>query len=203
MRLLDRLPRIAACALAAGLIAPAARAFDSSAVPVSPDTARILDAIDKGRKERTPADRAAARRLNAEGDRAYRKRDYRAAFTAYANSYPNHPNAYAYIMAGDAHWRAVVQAHPATPASQPPACSLDNTRFAKDLASDLAQHHEVGLALAARENDRRFMQSSVYRRARESDACLQGLAQRYQAESPQACVDVARLRTCLGTPLIR
>jgi hypothetical protein len=197
-------PHIAACVLAAGLLAPpVARA---SGPAVSADTARILDAIEAGRSQRTPADRQAARRLNAEGDRAYRKGDYRAAFTAYANSYPNRPNAYAYIMAGDAHWRAVVQ-HQASPAdaaaSAPATCSLDNSRFARDLATDLAQHHEVGLALAAREKDRRFMRSSVYRRARESSACLQGLVRDYQRESPQACVDVDRLRRCLGTPLVK
>ncbi|HEX6705104.1 MAG TPA: hypothetical protein VF169_10120 [Albitalea sp.] len=191
------LPRIAACTLVASLL-QGVHAFDVSVAPVSPDTARILEAIDKSRSERTPADRQAARRLNAQGDRAYRKRDYRAAFTAYANSYPNQPGAYAYIMAGDAHWRAVVQAQHATP-----ACALDNSHFAKDLSTDLAQHHEVGLALAARENDRSFMRSAVYRRARESSVCLQALAQHYQAESPQACVDVARLRRCLGAPLIK
>ena len=32
--------------------------------------------------------------------RKIKKRDYRAAYTAYSNSYPNFPNAYAYLMAG-------------------------------------------------------------------------------------------------------
>ena len=178
----------------------------ASDTPVSPDTARILDAIEKSRSKRTPADLDAARVLNALGDRAYKKRNYGAAFTAYSNSYPNHPNARAYIMTGDAHWRGVVryqELEARKRAHGRPPCSWDNSYFAHDLALDVAQHHEVGLALAARENDRRFMQSALYRRARESAACLQAMARHYEAEPPAACVDVARLRRCLGSPLIK
>jgi hypothetical protein len=177
-----------------------------SSPPLSPDTARILDAIEQGRGRQTADDQAAARRLNAEGDRAYRKRDYRAAFKAYANAYPNHPDAYAYIMAGDTRWRQVLQHHQAqagAASAAQPACSLDNTHFARDLATDLAQHHQVGLALASRGNDPRFGQSALVRRARESAQCLQALAQRYAQQPPSACVDLEQLGRCLGEPLVR
>jgi hypothetical protein len=196
--------RIAACLVV--LAAPWAPAGQASVPPLPQDTARILDGIEKSRGERTPADLQAARRLNAQGDRAYRKQDYRAAFRAYANAYPNHPDAHAYILAGDARWRQVVQHHqaqPRMPPQEPPACRLDNQHFARDLSMDLAQHHQVGLALAERDQDRRFAQSALYRRARESATCLQALAQRYKAEPPSACVDVGELSRCLGAPLLK
>lgn len=174
--------------------------------PALPQTVRILDRIEQSRNKRTPADMEAARSLNAQGDRAYRKRNYSAAFSAYSNSYPNHPNAYAYIMTGDAYWRRVVQSLEAeahSSVSGQPACSEDNNNFAGALALDVAQHHEVGLALAVRENDRRLMQSTLYRRARESATCLQSMARQYEAKPRSACVDVAQLRSCLGIPLIK
>jgi hypothetical protein len=61
----------------------------------------------------------------------------------------------------------------------------------------------VGLALAARDNDRRFLKSTVYRRAQESAACLQDLAKHYETEAPATCVDLEQLRRCLGAPLIK
>ena len=170
------------------------------------DTTRLIDNIEKIRRERTPADAEAARRLNADGDRAYKQRRYTEAFTAYSNSYPNAPNAYAYIMAGDAHWRGVVQYHAAEgrpPAQGKPTCRLDNSYFAHDLAMDVAQHQSVGLTLAAHDHDQRFLASALYRRARESTACLQALAHHYEAEPHSACVDLGRLRNCLGAPLIK
>jgi hypothetical protein len=172
----------------------------------SAETTRLIDTIEKRRSELTPADLQAAHRLNADGDWAYRRRDYTAAFTAYANSYPNAPNAYAYIMAGDANWRGVLQHHTQelrAPADGGPICRLDNSHFAHDLALDVAQHQAVGLALAARDNDRRFLKSTVHRRAQESTACLQDLAQHYESEAPTVCVDLDQLRRCLGAPLIK
>jgi hypothetical protein len=195
---------VASCLLLAGSIwVSGARA---SELQESPDTARLIDTIEKNRSALTPADLQAARRLNAEGDRAYKRQRYRAAFTAYANSYPNAPTAHAYIMAGDSHWRDVVQYQ--AQKSRPPAqegrrCRLDNSHFAHDLAADVAQHQAVGLALAARDNDRRFLDSTLYRRARESTACLQAMAQHYAAEPPTSCIDLDRLRRCLGAPLIK
>ena len=124
--------------------APVVHASDA---PRSSDTTRLIDRIEKSRSGQTPADLSAARRLNADGDRAYKQRNYRAAFTAYSNSYPNSPNAYAYIMAGDAYWRGVVQYHEREarkPADGDAGCRVDNSHFAHDLATDVAQHHAVG-----------------------------------------------------------
>jgi hypothetical protein len=197
-------PSIAAlCLLLSGSAgALPARASDRQQ---SPDTAKLIDAIEKRRANATRADLDAARHLNAEGDRAYRRKDYPAAFTAYANSYPNAPTAYAYIMAGDAHWRSVLQyqTRKAAPADGGPVCRLDNSHFAHDLAADVERHQALGLALAARENDPRFLQSTLYRRAQESFACLQDMAQHYQSEAPTACVDLDWLRRCLGAPLVK
>lgn len=176
------------------------RAADTAA---SPDTARILEAIDQNAAARTAHDRQAARELNLQGDRAYRQRHYRAAFTAYSASYPNYPTPHAYILAGDAHWREVVH-HLQMQASEPTqACPLDNSHFAHDLAVDVAQHHEVGLALAEREHHARASEPPLYRRARTSAACLQGLAKQYESQPASTCVDLAALRQCLGAPLIR
>jgi hypothetical protein len=182
--------------LAGGLLlglAPATRAADAaasgSAVATSPEAS-------------TPADRKAARTLNLQGDRAYRQGHYRAAFTAYSNSYPNHPTVHAYLMSGDSHWRDVLQYQAAQP-RQPGACGLDNERFATDLASDLARHHDAGLELADRDPDPRVRRSTLVRRARASATCLHELATHYAAEPPTACVDLARLRRCLGAPLLR
>jgi len=194
----------ATCVFLSGLIG--ASAACASALKESPETTRLIETIEKRRNALTPADLRAARRLNADGDRAYRRRDYPAAFTAYANSYPNAPNAYAYIMAGDANWRGVVQHHMQqlrASADSGPICPLDNSHFAHDLAMDVAQHQAVGLTLAARDNDRRLLKSAVYRRARESTSCLQDLAQHYDAEAPAVCIDLDQLRRCLGAPLIK
>jgi len=196
-------PGITACMLAVGLLS--ASGMQASGTRSSPDTARILEAIEQSRARRTPADMKAARGLNADGDRAYKKRNYKAAFRAYANSYPNYPNAHAYILTGDAHWRAVVHYHESEArrlARDRLAC-VDNNDFASHLALDVAQHHEVGLALAIRESDQRFMQSTLYRRARESASCLRSMAQHYETLAPSACVDMERLRDCLGAPLIK
>ena len=204
---------IVACILLAGSAsAPLLCAFGQTE---SPDTRRILDNIKANRSKQTPADRAAARRLNSVGDRAYRRHHYGAAFTAYMNSYPNAPNAYAYIMAGDSHWRNVAQSHirPSSqiPSQTPPSCALDNHYFAHDLALDVAQNQEVGLALAAhddmhapdmRSKDLRVIDPAFYKRAQESTACLQTMAQHYETEPPSSCVDLEQLRKCLGAPLI-
>jgi len=192
---------IAVCLLAGG--SSMACLAQSPDFPLSPETAKTLAAIEQAR--RTPADARAARRLNIKGDSAYRKGDYAAAFTAFANSYPNDPNAYAYIMAGDANWRASVQYHQRAAGKSgrdPHACVMDNSHFAADLADDLARHYAVGLALAKREKDKSFLRSNVYRRARESASCLDALAREYQAMPPSACVDLTKLRQCLGPPLL-
>jgi hypothetical protein len=187
----------------------------------SPDTRRILDHIEANRSKQTPAGRAAARSLNSDGDRAYRRHHYGAAFTAYMNSYPNAPNAYAYIMAGDSHWRDIAQPriqpsshaqNSQTPAQTESSCRLDNHYFAHDLALDVAQNQAVGLALAShhdvhdpdvRDKDLRVIDPALYKRAQESTACLQAMAQHYETEPPSSCVDLEQLRKCLGPPLIK
>ena len=204
---LSRWTFIIACILFAGS-AGMARA---SGQTESPDTRRILNNIKANRAKQTPADRAAARRLNATGDRAYRRHHYGAAFTAYMNSYPNAPNAYAYIMAGDSHWRDIAQPHiqppSQTPAQTESSCRLDNHYFAHDLALDVAQNQAVGLALASQDDlhskDLRVIDPALYKRAQESTACLQAMAQHYETEPPTSCVDLERLRKCLGPPLIK
>jgi len=198
------LPRIAACVLTIGF--SSASGVPLSDPPGSAATERVLGWIETNRSQRTPADLAAARQLNAQGDRAYKRKHYDSAFTAYSNSYPNFPNAHAYIMSGDAHWRGVVKYHEVQARQQdggPQSCTLDNTHFAHDLALDVAQHHDVGVTLAMREHDQRFMQSALYRRARESAACLHDLAALYETQPPTACIDLSKLRACLGKPLIR
>lgn len=216
---LNRWMFIIACILFAGSAGmPIVRA---SGQTESPDTRRILDHIAANRSKQTPAGRAAARRLNSDGDRAYRRHHYGAAFTAYMNSYPNAPNAYAYIMAGDSHWRDIaqprIQPSSQTPAQTLPSCRLDNHYFAHDLALDVAQNQAVGLALAAHDdmhgpdghnpdmhnNALRVIDPLFYKRAQESTACLQAMAQHYETEPPTSCVDLERLRKCLGPPLIK
>jgi hypothetical protein len=177
----------------------------TSGQALSPDTKRILDGIAARQPKVTAADRAAAHKLNAEGDHAYRQRQYGAAFTAYMNSYPNTPNAYAYIMAGDAHWRDVLKHAQQSP--PPPhgtsGCPLDNAYFAHDLSSDLSQNQQVGLALADRHLPGASLSPGILHRAQEETACLQSMAQQYTFAPASSCVDLHRLEHCLGAPLIR
>jgi hypothetical protein len=186
-------------ALAASMVAFVTWAAD---LPGAQDTSRILEAIEKSRPTRTAADVRAAQQLNLDGDRDYKNHRYNAAFMAYANSYPNNPNSYAYIMAGDSHWRAIVRYHERQTTSKG-NCTLDNSHFVHDLAGDLAQHYEVGFALAQRDNDRTFSQSNLYARAHESSVCLKEMAQQYLDKPASDCVDVAQLRGCLGAPLVK
>lgn len=136
---------------------------------------------------------------------AYLKGNYRAALSAYSNSYPNYPTAHAYILAGDAHWRAALQlarsrATPAS-ASSPMACAPSNEHFPRDLLMDVQQHHDVGLALAARANGGRLPGDGLVQRARQSADCLRGMASRYESQPPSACVSPDALDACLGSPL--
>lgn len=172
-----------------------------------PQAQRILDEIARTDSRRSADDRRAARELNADGDRDYRKGRYHKAFMSYANSYPNYPNPYAYILSGDSHWRSVagVQAAsaPASTASDAASCRLDNKHFASDLRGDVVQHFQVGLALAAARKDTKFMATPLYRRAGAIEACLSAMADEYAAKPPSSCVDMAKLKSCLGEPLIK
>lgn len=158
----------------------------------------------------TAEDHRAAMRLNAQGDIAYKKHDYRSAFTAYSNSYPNYPNAYAYLMAGDSHWRALVKFHMESKSrplknsatQAPETCRIPNTHFVNDTKSELARHYDFGITLAVNQKDQKLLDSRLYRRARETSECLHALANDYASKSPQTCVEVEKLQQCIGSPLI-
>jgi hypothetical protein len=196
---------IASCASTLALCVIGLMGFASDS-PDEQDTNRILATIDATRSAKTASDLRAARHLNDDGDRAYRRHRYDDAFMAYANSYPNYPNAYAYVMAGDAHWRDVVryqELEGRRHAADHAGCNLDNSHFAHDLAGDLAQHYDVGLALAQRDKARVRGSAGLYARARESARCLKAMVQEYEAKPPEACIDLKQLRDCLGAPLIQ
>lgn len=175
--------------------------------PESANSRRILSFIDQAAPRRTDADRQAADRLNQEGDQAYMKGDYRAALSAYANSYPNYPTAHAYILAGDAHWRAVLKlarsraTAPSSAASSAVACSMSNEHFPRDLLMDVQQHHDIGLALSARANGGQLPDDAFVQQAGRSADCLRSLASRYETQSASACVSLEALEACLGSPL--
>jgi len=158
----------------------------------------MLGDIEASEPRRTADDKAAAKRLNADGDAEYRQGRYRQAFMNYVNSYPNYPNAYAYILSGDAHWRSVAGAKP----PEGGGCALENKYFSSDLRRDVVQHFQVGRLLASARQDAAFMATPVYRRGGEIEACLAGLADHYAAQPPSSCVDLGRLRACLGAPLL-
>ena len=170
----------------------------------SPDTARILQAIANHRARETSEDRAAAHRLNLKGDEAYRKGDYSAAFTAYSNSYPNAATAYAYLMAGDSDWRGrlAFSEKPRADATGSGACTLTNAYFAHDLSLDLSQHQQVGLALLSRDPREAGVNATLLSRARGETACLQSMAEQSSSLPHTSCVDLNRLRGCLGAPLL-
>lgn len=183
---------------------PQAASADGPAI--SAEAARALASIDADRGKRTAEDRRAAERLTAQGDRAYRKQDYDAAYRAYFDAYPNFPTAYAYLLAGDARWRSAVQyqeRRAGQPAPDGSTCLEANHRFARELTMDIANHYEVGLALAQRDSALRRRHPELAGRARESAACLQAVAAQAEAAAPHACVDIARLRACLGEPLLK
>ena len=117
----------------------------------------------------------------------------------YVNSYPNYPNAYAYILSGDAHWRSVAGAK----APEGGGCALENKYFSSDLRRDVVQHFQVGRLLAAVRQDAAFMATPVYRRGGEIEACLAALADAQAAQPPSSCVDLGRLQACLGEPLLK
>jgi hypothetical protein len=158
---------------------------------------RVLASARAAMARATAQDRDAARRLIRQGDRAYRQKHYAKAASAYDNAYPNAPMAYAYVMAGDAHWRDVLQAQAAAQEGTPSTCPLDNHFFPRDLRQGLSQQQTLGLALA----DPALRTSWWYRRAHRSTACLQDLAAQAERQAPGSCADLAGLRACLGAPL--
>lgn len=167
----------------------------------SADTQRILDSITAKQPQLKAADSAAARQRTAAGDRAYRRHQYGAAFQAYRDSYPNAASAYAYIMAGDAHWREVLQHARKTPAGE--TCRLKNTYFVHDLSLDLSQNQQVGLALLDRHFPGSALEPGFVRHVREETTCLQSMVEQYGAAHAASCVDLQQLERCLGAPLIQ
>lgn len=184
-----------------------AQSAEQSNTALPADTQRILSEIDRKAPKRSGADKRAAASLNREGERAYRKRNYDAARSAFSNSYPNFPTAFAYIMTGDSHWRAVLQfarTKPSSPnedSAEIQSCALSNKHFPHGLLMDLDQHHEVGLALAAKGNGGTLPTDPFLRRAQAVATCLRSLGMRHAALPPSSCVDLSALDDCLGAPL--
>lgn len=167
---------------------------------MSPDAARQFEVVAASRSTTKAGGKRAATSLNSDGDRAYRKGKYDEAFSSYSNSYPNFPNAHSYIMTGDAHWRGVVQFQEKS--SEAGAC-WSTPGFARALSLDLEQHYNMGFALAERDQDRDVLQSSLFKRAGESAVCLDELARDHRALPEGACIDLPRLKRCLGEPLLK
>jgi hypothetical protein len=195
-----------ACVAALAGMAGVPHVASADGPPISAEAARALANIESDRGKRSAEDRRAAERLTAEGDRAYRKQDYDAAYRAYFNAYPNFPTAYAYLLAGDARWRSAVQfqeRRAGQPAPDGSTCLEANHRFARELTMDVANHYEVGLALAQRDSAFRRKHPDLAGRARASASCLQAVAAQAETAAPRSCVDIPRLRACLGEPLLK
>ncbi|WP_343640345.1 hypothetical protein [Roseateles sp.] len=161
-----------------------------------------LVAYAAGPHASTDEDRRAAAALNQDGDRAYREGRFDKALKAYMNSYPNHPNAHAYLMAGDAYWRAVLAANQPPVAETPKdACPLSNTHFASDAQRSLEQHYRPGLALADKDDARNKGVAALYERSRAAAACLTGIQAKYAELPKTSCVDLREVASCIGDPL--
>jgi hypothetical protein len=105
--------------------------------------------IAESARHRTRADRAAARALIAQGNAAYRAGRFDEAHRDYDNAAANAPSAYAYIMTGDAHWRAALaSARQPGAAGEASTCRLQRLHFVDDLRLDLNQQYLIGLRLA-------------------------------------------------------
>ncbi|WP_148293618.1 hypothetical protein [Azospirillum sp. B4] len=201
-------PRRLATLAAALLLTGGAHAAGPSASPptgpgASPsmDTAARLALADAARQRQTPGEVSVARSLVAQGDRAYRRGDYGKAYAAYSSAYPNSPLPYAYVMASDAHWRAVVQAHAAARTKSGGRCEqVGGDRLAGDLSQSLEQELDFGLALAAHDKDGAFLDSPLAVRAGGIATCLRDLTQRLRAGGPR-CDDTRAIEHCLGVPL--
>ena len=182
--------------------------FAQAAATRQLSSAKEIDAkvagITKFARHRTRADRVAARERIAQADADYRAGRYDAAHRAYDDAAANNPSAYAFIMTGDAHWRAAVAF-----AQQPPAagnastCPIARLHFIDDLRLDLNQQSLVGLRLAETARLPPLPGSAMRTRAKSSAACLARLADEYEPQPPQACIDAAKILRCLGAPLIK
>lgn len=150
----------------------------------------------------TTEDRKAAAALNDEGDRAYREGRFDRALKAYMNSYPNHANAHAYLMAGDTYWRAVLAANQPTAAPrETDACTLTNAYFPQDIGRSLDQYFRPGLALTDKEaiGDKGLLE--LRQRSRSAASCLAAVQAKYAVLPRNACVDLRDVIACVGEPL--
>ncbi|MBB6250153.1 hypothetical protein [Nitrospirillum iridis] len=201
---LRRLATLVAALVAAAVLAGGAGAAEPPTQPAM-DTAARLALADAARQRQTPAEVATARALTTQGDRAYRRGDYGKAYAAYSSAYPNSPLPYAYVMASDAHWRAVARTHAAARKKGGKRCEqVGSDRLAGDLAQSLEQELDFGLALAAHDaahdGDRAFLDSPLAIRAGGIATCLRDLTQRLRAGGPR-CDDTRAIEHCLGDPL--
>ena len=184
------------------LVATCTAAQAEDKIRISDNTAQFLRDVDGYRKKSGKAGKAAAISLNKSADQLYKKKKYAKARTYYGNSSPNFPNTYAYLMSGDTHWRAVVQHHQtSTPDLQ--GCHINNKHFTSDLEQNIRNHYERGLALAEKDNDRAMLQSDFYKRAYRSGVCLQALADFYRTRPKTDCIDLNKIKACLGEPLLK
>ncbi|WP_377158708.1 hypothetical protein ACFJIX_07020 [Roseateles sp. UC29_93] len=130
----------------------------------------------------TTEDRKAAAALNDEGDRAYREGRFDKALKAYMNSYPNHANAHAYLMAGDTYWRAVIAANqPSASSKGTDACPLTNAYFAQDTGRSLDQYYRPGLALTDKATAGDKGLAELSQRSRSAASCLAAVQAKYAA----------------------
>lgn len=151
----------------------------------------------------TAQDQRAARMLNALGDRAYRAGQFNEALKAYMASYPNFPNPYAYLMSGDAYWRAVLASHQGRSGDEAGRCRVANEHFPSDLRRSLEEHFQRGLALHPAPGRASEPNAELRRRAGTTAACLGELARQYDGQPATTCVALDRLSACLGAPLLR
>jgi hypothetical protein len=172
-----------------------------SDIPSSPNTIEILNGMDEFRSKKTSEDVNAAKSLNKEGDKAYKQKKYPVAYRSYYNSYPNYPNAYAYIMSGDTYWRMVASNTNDVPDEH--HCRLGNEDFPHRLDQDISQTYEVGIALAVKDKEIRLIKSDLYKRAVETDRCLRKLVDFYKTQAADVCIDAKKIQACLGKPLIK
>lgn len=186
------------------LIGLSALAFScyASEITLSPKTIRILNIMDEWRSKMTTEDRNAAKVQNRNGDKAYKRKNYPVAFREYDNSYPNFPNAYAYIMSGDSYWRMVL-ALTINAIPDEHHCIISNKNFPDDVDFNNSQTYEVGIALAIKDNETKLINSSLYKRAIEIDKCLRKMFDFYKTQAVETCVDLNQLKACLGKPLIK
>ncbi|NOS89771.1 MAG: hypothetical protein HOP34_14750 [Methylococcaceae bacterium] len=183
------------------LLALSPLCFSETAV-MSTHTATILNTIDHRRSQLTPADHRIASGLIAEADRAYQRQDYQQANQSYDLAIAYSWDAYAYIMAGDSHWRAVVNAGINDAPNKRP-CSIRNQYFPHDTDQHLAQTYEVGFALAVKNPScLAKLQAEAYQNAVKSDQCLRKLAGFYKTQAEDACVDAKQIQACLGKPFM-